>query len=146
MKVRVTLMTENDCPVSNIGPNAEEKARRAWEALCAMINLAGGPNKDKVTLESVEIVSENVVAHKRNVQSFCTTGRGYKSRAHKNLTPNEVKHALELGATQLVKDMIDMGAFSFKVIPVRTIDAYTEEIEVKVGIDVVMPEKEAAEQ
>lgn len=58
MKVRVTLMTENDVPAGNIGPDIEEKARRAWEALCAMINLAGGPNKDKVTLESVEIVEE----------------------------------------------------------------------------------------
>lgn len=58
MKVRVTLMTENDVPAGNMGPDIEEKSRRAWEALCDMINLAGGPNKDKVTLESVEIVEE----------------------------------------------------------------------------------------
>lgn len=54
MKIRVTLMTENDKPISNIGENPQEKARTAWRILCSMLN---NYNLDeKITLENVEIV------------------------------------------------------------------------------------------
>lgn len=58
MKLRVTLMTENDLPVSVLGPNPEEKARKAWEIMCALLNEIGGANNDHVTLESVEFLEE----------------------------------------------------------------------------------------
>ena len=53
MKVRVTILTENDKPVSALGDNPEEKAKRAWELILALLNAAG---EDRATLEKVEIV------------------------------------------------------------------------------------------
>lgn len=53
MKVRVTLMTENDKPVSDLGENPEEKIRKAWEFVCALLNMRGD---DRTTLERAEIV------------------------------------------------------------------------------------------
>ena len=62
MKVRVTIMTENNVPVSALGENPKAmlpKIEEAWRLLLAMINLSGEcPNEDKATLESVEIVEE----------------------------------------------------------------------------------------
>ena len=55
MKVRVTILTENDKPVSALGDNPEEKAKRAWELMIALFNTAG---EDRVTLEKVEIVDQ----------------------------------------------------------------------------------------
>lgn len=46
-------MTENDKPISNLGENPEEKVKRGWELICAMLNTAGD---DSVALEKVEIV------------------------------------------------------------------------------------------
>lgn len=53
MKVRVTIMTENDKPVSVLGENPEEKAKRVWELVLALLNTK---SEDKATLESVEII------------------------------------------------------------------------------------------
>ena len=53
MKVRVTIITENDKPVSILGENPEEKLKGAWEWLLAMLNTLGD---DKATLEKVEVV------------------------------------------------------------------------------------------
>ena len=53
MKVRVTLMTENDKPVSVLGENSEEKVKIGWELVCTMLNTM---SVDSVTLENVEIV------------------------------------------------------------------------------------------
>ena len=58
MKIRVTLMTENDVPVSYLGPNREEKVRKAWNIMCALLNEMGGANNDKVTLEGVEFLED----------------------------------------------------------------------------------------
>lgn len=58
MKIRVTLMTENDVPVSYLGPNPEEKARKVWEAVCTLLNEMGGANNDHVTLEGVEFLED----------------------------------------------------------------------------------------
>lgn len=54
MKVRVTLMTENSKPISALGDNPEEKAKRAWEFMCALLNSMS--TEDKATLEKVEIL------------------------------------------------------------------------------------------
>lgn len=53
MKVRVTLMTENDKPVSALGENPEEKAKRGWELALALLNTQ---SEDKASLESIEII------------------------------------------------------------------------------------------
>lgn len=53
MKIKVTLLTENEKPVSVLGENPEEKARKAWELVCAMLNMQG---EDKIQLENVEIL------------------------------------------------------------------------------------------
>lgn len=53
MKVRVTLMTENDKPVSDLGEDPEEKIKRAWEFVVALLNIR---SEDSATLENIEIV------------------------------------------------------------------------------------------
>lgn len=53
MKVRVTIMTENDKPISVLGENPEEKAKRCWELMLALLNTQ---SEDRATLERVEIV------------------------------------------------------------------------------------------
>lgn len=53
MKVRVTLMTENDKPVSDLGENPEEKIKRSWELVIALLNIQ---SEDSATLENIEIV------------------------------------------------------------------------------------------
>lgn len=53
MKVRVTIMTENDKPVSALGKNPEETSRRAWDLIIALINTQ---SDDKMTVEKIEIV------------------------------------------------------------------------------------------
>jgi hypothetical protein len=58
MKIRVTLLTENNRPVSALGQNPTENARRGWELVCALLNSASGVNKDHVALEALEIVEE----------------------------------------------------------------------------------------
>lgn len=53
MKARVTIMTENDKPVSNLGENPEEELKRGWEFACALLNMQ---SEDRAMLEKVEIV------------------------------------------------------------------------------------------
>lgn len=59
MKLKVTLITENNKPANILGPNKDEKARKAWESVCALLNEIGGANDDKVTLESVEFLEDD---------------------------------------------------------------------------------------
>ena len=56
MKIRLTLMTSNNRPVSALGSHAEEKIRLAWEMVLAP--LRGGADEDDVYVEKVEIVDE----------------------------------------------------------------------------------------
>ena len=53
MKVRVTLMTENDKPVEVLGEDAEEKVKMAWDKLIGLLTIVG---KDTAYVESVEIL------------------------------------------------------------------------------------------
>ena len=55
MKIRVVLMTENNMPVSALGDNPEEIARRGWETFCALQNMK---SEDRVTLEKIEIIGD----------------------------------------------------------------------------------------
>ena len=56
MKIRVTMLTENNEPIEKLGDNPELKVRLAWEMICDMISRGSG---DKATLEKVEIVRED---------------------------------------------------------------------------------------
>ena len=53
MKVRVTLMTENDKPVEVLGEDAEEKVKKAWDMLIGLLNRV---SKDTAYVENVEIL------------------------------------------------------------------------------------------
>lgn len=55
MKVRVVLLTENDVPVSKLGPNPEAKVRAAWEMLLNLSTLETD-GRDRGVVESVEIL------------------------------------------------------------------------------------------
>lgn len=53
MKVRLTVMTENDVPVSELGENPDQKIRKAWDAVIACYNLI---TTDNIYVENIEIV------------------------------------------------------------------------------------------
>ena len=55
MKVRVTLMTENDAPVSSLGENPEEVIRNGWELLLGLMTVESD-NGDSAYVEKVEIL------------------------------------------------------------------------------------------
>lgn len=55
MKIRLTIMTENDKPVENLGENPEEKIKRAWDILLTMISLMSEENENAY-VERVEVV------------------------------------------------------------------------------------------
>ena len=55
MKIRLTIMTENDKPVENLGENPEEKIKKAWEILFTMMSLLS-ENNDTAYVERVEVV------------------------------------------------------------------------------------------
>ena len=58
MKIRVTLLTENDRPVSALGDNPTEKAKIAWDLIALML-MDMSETSEKCTVEKVEIVEEN---------------------------------------------------------------------------------------
>ena len=55
MKIRLTIMTENDKPVENLGDNPEEKIKKAWDALLTMITLMSESNENAY-VERVEVI------------------------------------------------------------------------------------------
>ena len=58
MKVRVTLITENDKPVSMLGENPEIAIKRAWDLVLAMLSLESKDPSDRAFVENVEIIGE----------------------------------------------------------------------------------------
>ena len=61
MKIRLTIMTENDKPVEILGDNPEEKIKKPWDVLLTMMSLTS-ENNDTAYVESVEVVrNENDV-------------------------------------------------------------------------------------
>ena len=58
MKVRVTLITENDKPVSMLGENPEVAIKRAWDLVLAMLSLESKDPSYRAFVESVEINGE----------------------------------------------------------------------------------------
>ena len=57
MKIRLTIMTENDKPVENLGKNPEEKIKKVWDTLLTMISLMS-TNNDNAYVEYVEVVKD----------------------------------------------------------------------------------------
>lgn len=57
MKIRVTLMTENDIEPSGTKEETEKIAKKGWDAICGFLNLSAKPN-ETITLEKVELVEE----------------------------------------------------------------------------------------
>lgn len=57
MKIRITLIAENNKPVSSLGKNPEKVIEKAWNKMLIMLG-AQGDNKDKGYVEAVEIVEE----------------------------------------------------------------------------------------
>lgn len=55
MKIRLTIMTENDKLVENLGDNPEEKIKKAWDVLLTMISLMSEENENAY-VERVEVV------------------------------------------------------------------------------------------
>lgn len=56
MKVRLTIMTENDKPLTN--DITETKIKNAWQALWDILVATGSDPSEKVIVEKAEIVSE----------------------------------------------------------------------------------------
>ena len=55
MKIRLTIMTENDKPVENLGDNPEEKIKKTWDALLLMVAMMS-ENNENAYVERVEVV------------------------------------------------------------------------------------------
>lgn len=60
MKIRVTLMTENNVPVSELGEYPERKIRHAWDALIGILALYQNSDEE-IWVEKTEIVDEGEV-------------------------------------------------------------------------------------
>lgn len=60
MKIKVTLIAENDIPANYYyGKNPHAKARAMWEKIAELLTEIGGAKNDTVTLDSVEILEED---------------------------------------------------------------------------------------
>ena len=55
MKIKLTLITENNVPVESLGDEPEEKIKRAWELGLSII-ASLSDDKSKAQVESVEIL------------------------------------------------------------------------------------------
>ena len=59
MKIRLTIITENNKPVEALGENPEEAVKKAWEMIFKLITPFS-KNKDKAYVENVEILRGEV--------------------------------------------------------------------------------------
>jgi hypothetical protein len=58
MKVRITVLTENDKPLPPVEERPSEKLIvKAWQGIFDMMTLMGKPN-EKATVESAEFIEE----------------------------------------------------------------------------------------
>lgn len=57
MKIRLTIMTENDKPVENLGDNPEERIKKGWDVLLSMIALMSESNENAY-VEQVEVIRD----------------------------------------------------------------------------------------
>ena len=56
MKIRITLMTENDLPVSELGDNPVEKIKAAWDSFLSSVLLFSDDPSENGYVEEIEIV------------------------------------------------------------------------------------------
>lgn len=54
MKTRITILAENDDPMSALGDNPEELVKEAWE-LFLNLHIRQSKKKDKAIIEKVEV-------------------------------------------------------------------------------------------
>ncbi len=57
MKIRLTIMTENDKPVENLGDNPEEKIKKVWDMVLNLISEMS-ESSDTAYVERVEVVRD----------------------------------------------------------------------------------------
>ena len=57
MKIRLTVITENDKPVSVLGENPEEKIKEAWNLVLTLIATLNP--RDKAFVEKVEVIEKH---------------------------------------------------------------------------------------
>lgn len=55
MKIKLTLITENNVPVETLGDEPEEKIKLSWELVLSMIATLSD-DESKAQVESVEIL------------------------------------------------------------------------------------------
>ena len=55
MKIRLSIITENNKSVEVLGEDAEAKIRDAWNIVLLSLSIMS-PNKDKAYVENVEIL------------------------------------------------------------------------------------------
>ena len=55
MKIKLTLITENNVPVESLGEKPEEKVKQAWELALTMLAIMSDDDS-KAQVESVEIL------------------------------------------------------------------------------------------
>ena len=55
MKTRITIVAENDTPMSVLGDNPNEKVKAVWEIILNLIALQSG---ETVNVEKVEVWDE----------------------------------------------------------------------------------------
>ena len=58
MKFKITILAENDVPVSALKRASTEQVKIAWQALFDMITAIPSENHDKATVLSVELVGD----------------------------------------------------------------------------------------
>ena len=56
MKTRITIVAENDTPMSVLGDNPNEKVKAVWEIILNLIALQSG---ETVNVEKVEVWDES---------------------------------------------------------------------------------------
>lgn len=61
MKSRVVLYGENDVPLSALGENPQEKAKKVWDAVIALLSLNTTNATDVIRVESVEVWDEDEI-------------------------------------------------------------------------------------
>ena len=57
MKIKVTLMTENDKHLDMSKEDIEESAKQAWELACMVLNM-NVPEGEKVSVEKCELIEK----------------------------------------------------------------------------------------
>lgn len=58
MKIKITILTENDIPASALNGIDEEQIKSVWQSLLDLISVMPAENNDRATVLSAEFVEE----------------------------------------------------------------------------------------